>query len=85
MFDIHPPFLTLMFYGESLDDLELMPTTKKEGQGKYQYGCAPAASLAYIITEDGVKLYMLRTSGWVDVTDSGILSTVLWRAQGEQS
>lgn len=80
MFDIHPPLLTKMFYGESSEDLENMPTTTKEGHGKYKYGCAPVTSLAYIITEDGVKLYMLRTSGWIDVTNTGLLNTVRWGA-----
>ena len=61
-----------VFYGESLDDLNLMPTTKKIGEGKYNHGLAPKGSIAEILMADALKVYMLRTTGWVDVTNSGI-------------
>ena len=62
----------VVFYGESLDDLNLMPTTTKVGEGKYNHGFAPAGSIAEILLEDELKVYMLRTNGWVDVSNSEI-------------
>lgn len=66
----------LIFYGETEADLSLMPTTKKPGEGKYNYGLAPRGSIAEILTDDGLKVYMLRTTGWVDVTDTQILEVL---------
>lgn len=62
----------IVFYGESLDDLSLMPTTTKVGEGKYNHGFAPKGSIAEILLEDELKIFMLRTDGWVDVSDSEI-------------
>lgn len=61
-----------VFYGESLDDLALMPTTTTPGRGKYVHGLAEKGSVAEILDEDGMKYFMLRTTGWVDITDSQI-------------
>ena len=64
----------VIFYGESPEDLALMPTTTKAGQGKYDYGFAPKGSLAEILLEDEKRVYMLRSNGWVEITDTQILS-----------
>ena len=58
------------FYGESNADLALMPTTVKEGEGQYVYGCAAEGSYANILESDSLKIYMLRSTGWIDVTDT---------------
>lgn len=68
---------TQIYYGESTEDLELMPTTIKEGEGKYKVGLAAKGSLAKILTPNGLKIYMLRSTGWVDVTDSQVLELLI--------
>lgn len=60
-----------VFYGESLDDLALMPTTTKIGEGEYIHALAPEGSYARLLTDDGLKLYMLRSTGWVEITQTG--------------
>lgn len=67
----------LIFYGESEEDLNLMPTTEKPGEGKYDHGLAPKGTIAEILTDDGLKIYMLRSTGWVDVTDTQILEVIM--------
>lgn len=66
------PQITI-FYGESLGDLGLMPTTTKVGEGQYKTGLAEKGSIAQILSSTELKVYMLRTTGWVDVTNTGIL------------
>lgn len=62
---------TLIFYGEADNDLSLMPTTVKAGQGEYaDYGCAPAGSIARILTSSELKIYMLRSTGWIKINDN---------------
>lgn len=68
---------TQVYYGESIGDLELMPTTTKEGEGKYKGGLAAKGSLARILTPNGLKIYMLRSTGWVDVTDNQVLELLI--------
>jgi hypothetical protein len=70
------PEITL-FYGESPEDLALMPTTTKEGEGQYRQGFAEKGSIAQILTQTGLKIYMLRTTGWMDITGSQILEFLL--------
>lgn len=67
----------LIFYGETEADLALMPTTTKDGEGKYVCGRAPKGSIARILTVDGLKVYMLRSTGWVDVTNSQIMEIMI--------
>lgn len=62
---------TVSFYGESVADLTLMPTTTKLGEGDYPHILAPETALATILTEEGLKLYMLRSTGWIEVKMSG--------------
>ena len=59
---------TFCFYGENLDDLALMPTTTKIGEGEYPHALAPVGSYALILTASELKTFMLRSTGWVDVT-----------------
>ena len=73
--DTSPVIIT--FYGESAEDLAKMPTATKAGEGKYDYGLAPKGSIARILTDDGLKTYMLRTTGWVDISDSQITEVLL--------
>ena len=59
---------TMSFYGETAEDLALMPTTTKVGEGKYSdVGLAPAGSIAKILTDDSLTLYMLRSTGWIEI------------------
>lgn len=58
----------ISFYGESTEDLALMPTTTKIGAGEYPHALAPEGSYAFILEEDGLKIYRLRSTGWVDTT-----------------
>lgn len=59
---------TISFYGESTEDLALMPTTTKIGEGEYPHALAPEGSYAFILEESGLKVYRLRSTGWVDTT-----------------
>lgn len=61
----------ISFYGETEEDLNLMPTTTKIGEGEYIHATAPEGSYAIILTDDGLRLYMLRSTGWIDVTQTG--------------
>ena len=61
-----------IFYGESPSDLALMPTTTKKGEGQYINALAPAGSIATILLNNETKVYMLRSTGWIDVTNSQI-------------
>lgn len=61
----------IVFYGETAADLAQMPTTTKIGEGDYIHAVAPVGSRAIILGTEDVKVYMLRSSGWVDVTESG--------------
>lgn len=70
------PNITI-YYGESLEDLDLMPTTTMAGRGKYNCGLAEKGSIAQILTPEGLKIYMLRSSGWIDVTDSSIMEYLM--------
>lgn len=60
-----------IFYGESLDDLALMPTTTKIGEGEYIPAVATEGSYAFILTEDGLQTFRLRSTGWIETTKSG--------------
>lgn len=62
---------TTSFYGESLADLELMPTTTKLGEGEYPRILASEGAIAQILTQDELTIYMLRSSGWVELTMPG--------------
>ena len=62
---------TTSFYGESLSDLELMPTTTKLGEGEYPRILASEGAIAQILTEGKLIVYMLRSSGWVELTMPG--------------
>lgn len=62
---------TTSFYGESLTDLELMPTTTKLGEGEYPRILASEGAIAQILTQDELTIYMLRSSGWVELTMPG--------------
>ena len=62
-----PLFKTEYYYGESLDDLDRMPTTTKPGQNMYPNACAPIGTLAMILDEDDLKFYQLRTTGYVEI------------------
>lgn len=62
---------TAVFYGESMADLALMPTTTKIGEGEYIHALAQAGSYAIILLADGLKKFMLRSTGWVEITDQG--------------
>lgn len=59
------------YYGETETDLALMPTTTKIGEGEYPHALAPEGSYAIILTDDALRLYMLRSTGWVDITQTG--------------
>lgn len=61
------------FYGESLADLAKMPTTTKLGEIPYEKRLAPEGARAKILTTEGLKRYMLRSTGWVEIvqTSSG--------------
>lgn len=61
----------ISFYGESEADLSLMPTTTKIGEGEYIHALAPEGSYALILTDDVLSIYMLRSTGWVDITNTG--------------
>ena len=63
----HIPSLKVNYYGESLDDLDNMPTTIQPGRGVYPNACAPIGTLAMILDEDGLKFYQLRTTGYVEI------------------
>lgn len=59
---------TMEFYGETNEDLALMPTTTKPGEGKYSdIGLAPVMSVAKILTDDTLTMYMLRSNGWIKI------------------
>lgn len=62
---------TAVFYGESMADLALMPTTTKIGEGEYIHALAQEGSYAIILLTDGLKKFMLRSTGWVEVKDQG--------------
>lgn len=62
-----------IFYGETPEDLALMPTTTKVGEGQYKTGLAEKGSIAQILSPTELKVYMLRSTGWVDVTEAEIL------------
>ena len=58
----------ISFYGESTEDLALMPTTTKIGEGEYPHALAPEGSYAFILENDGLSIYRLRSTGWIDAT-----------------
>lgn len=64
------PSITV-FYGESAQDLALMPTTTTVGQGNYPKALASSGSYAIILESNGLKKYKLRSTGWVEIIDSG--------------
>jgi hypothetical protein len=57
----------IKYYGESENDLAKMPTTTKVGESPYESVLAPEGSKAEILTENGLKHYILRSTGWVEV------------------
>ena len=61
----------IVYYGESMADLALMPTTTKIGEGEYTHAYAPEGSYAVILTDSEAKLFMLRSTGWIDITKTG--------------
>ena len=68
----------LIFYGESVEDLAKMPTLTKPGEGQYSNrGLAPKGSIAQILFNDKLTVYMLGSNGWVDVTDSQIMEILM--------
>jgi hypothetical protein len=58
------------YYGESENDLVRMPTTTKLGEAPYECVLAPEGSRAKILTDDGLRNFMLRSTGWVEIIKS---------------
>ena len=58
------------FYGESEEDLAKMPTTTKLGEAPYDKALAPEGAKAKILTDDGLRNFMLRSTGWVEIIRS---------------
>lgn len=56
------------YYGESAEDLAKMPTTTKLGEKPYNRVLVPEGTRARILTNSGLRYYMLRSTGWVDIT-----------------
>ena len=55
------------FYGETEEDLAKMPTTTKLGEYPYDKALAPEGAQAKILTDDGLRNFMLRSTGWVEI------------------
>ena len=60
----------VIFYGETLEDLSKMPTTTKIGEYPYDKALASEGAHARILTEDGLRTFMLRSTGWVEIIRS---------------
>ena len=67
--DVSPKETVL--YGESVNDLTKMPTTKTPGIDEYKdLGCVEVGTIAQILLSDSIKFYMLNSNGWVEITDT---------------
>lgn len=57
---------------DSVDEMELLPTTKENGKGDYEsMSPAPIGSTAIVGNEGGeIKQYMLFSFGWKELPDN---------------
>lgn len=56
------------FYVENKKALDYLPTTTKSGANQFKnFNRTDLGSVCYVLEQDGLSVYMLRTGGWVEV------------------